>query len=81
MFFEEDAFDPAVKDYTIYISNEDAVNKSCQSYGAYKDTAPMSTTSRLRRQRKPTLPSSEELAAQAAKLKQLIEVFKLYEEK
>lgn len=37
VFFEEDAFDPAVKDYTIYISNEDAVNKSCQSYGAYKD--------------------------------------------
>ena len=37
MFFEEDAFDPAVKDYTIYISNEDTFNKNCQSYGAYKD--------------------------------------------
>ena len=71
MFFEEDAFDPAVKDYTIYLSNEMRLTRAARVTVRIRITAPMSTTSRLRRQRKPTLPSSEELAAQAAKLKQL----------
>ncbi len=37
VFFEEDSFDPAVKDYTIYVNDEDAANRTCQSYGEYKD--------------------------------------------
>lgn len=37
VFFEEGSFDPAVKDYTIYVSESDAANKTCQSYGDYKD--------------------------------------------
>lgn len=36
VFFEPDAFDPAVKDYTIYVSEEDAQNGNVQSYGAYE---------------------------------------------
>ncbi|MCI5641373.1 MAG: methyl-accepting chemotaxis protein [Lachnospiraceae bacterium] len=35
VFFEQDAFDPSIKDYTIYVSNDDAKNKTCQSYGEY----------------------------------------------
>lgn len=35
VFFEPDAFDPAVKDYTIYVSEEDAKNGNVQSYGSY----------------------------------------------
>lgn len=35
VFFEPDAFDPAVKEYTVYVNNTDAVNKTAQSYGAY----------------------------------------------
>ena len=37
VFFEEGSFDPAIKDYTIYVSDADAENKTCQSYGDYKD--------------------------------------------
>lgn len=36
-FFEPYVFDPAVKDYTIYISQSDAENDTCQSYGNYSD--------------------------------------------
>lgn len=36
VFFEPYAFDSAVKDYTIYVSNDDAVAQSVQSYGAYE---------------------------------------------
>lgn len=35
IFFEPNAFDPAIKDYTIYVSEEDAANGSVQSYGSY----------------------------------------------
>lgn len=37
VFFEQGAFDPAIKDYTIYVSNSDAKDEKCQSYGAYED--------------------------------------------
>ena len=37
VFFEQGAFDPAVKDYSLYVSEDDAKAKSCQSYGAYAD--------------------------------------------
>lgn len=37
VFFEPEAFDPGIKDYTIYVNNDDAKNKSCQSYGAYSE--------------------------------------------
>lgn len=37
VFFEPGAFDPAIKDYTIYVNESDAKNKTCQSYGAYSD--------------------------------------------
>lgn len=37
VFFEQDAFDPGIKDYTIYVNDDDAKNKTCQSYGAYED--------------------------------------------
>lgn len=37
VFFEPNSFDPAVKDYTIYISQDDAANKTCQSYGEYEN--------------------------------------------
>ena len=37
VFFEPDAFDPAIKDYTIYVGNEDAKSKTAQSYGAYSE--------------------------------------------
>lgn len=36
-FFEPDAFDPNIKDYTIYVSKSDAQNKTCQSYGSYSN--------------------------------------------
>ncbi len=35
VFFEPDAFDPAIKDYTIYVSEDDAKNGNVQSYGSY----------------------------------------------
>lgn len=37
VFFEPNAFDPGIKDYTIYISDNDAKNKTCQSYGNYSN--------------------------------------------
>ncbi len=37
VFFEQGAFDPAVKDYSLYISENDAKAKTCRSYGAYAD--------------------------------------------
>lgn len=37
VFFESNAFDPAIKDYTVYVGNQDAVDKTAQSYGAYED--------------------------------------------
>ena len=36
VFFEPDAFDPAIKDYTIYVSESDAANGTVHSYGAYE---------------------------------------------
>lgn len=35
VFFEPNAFDPAVKDYTVYVSVDDAKNGTVQSYGSY----------------------------------------------
>lgn len=35
VFFEPDAFDPAIKDYTVYVSTDDAAKGTAQSYGAY----------------------------------------------
>ncbi len=35
VFFEPDAFDPAIKDYTVYVSEDDAKNGTVQSYGSY----------------------------------------------
>lgn len=37
VFFEPDAFDPAVREYTVYVSESDAQNKTAQSYGAYSN--------------------------------------------
>lgn len=37
VFFEPEIFDPAIRDYTIYVNEDDAKNKSCQSYGDYSD--------------------------------------------
>ncbi|ADL05121.1 methyl-accepting chemotaxis protein [Lacrimispora saccharolytica] len=34
-FFEPDKFDPAVKDYSLYVDKEGAKNKTAQSLGAY----------------------------------------------
>lgn len=36
VFFEPNAFDPSIKDYTLYISEEDALSGNIQSYGAYE---------------------------------------------
>lgn len=36
VFFEPEAFDPAIKDYTIYVSEEDAQSGKVQSYGDYE---------------------------------------------
>lgn len=36
-FFEPGKFDPAVKDYSIYVTAEDANNRTAQSLGAYSD--------------------------------------------
>lgn len=35
VFFEPDAFDPAIKDYTVYVNTDDAAKGTAQSYGAY----------------------------------------------
>ncbi len=37
VFFEPGAFDPGIEDYTIYVSDSDAANETCQSYGDYSD--------------------------------------------
>lgn len=37
VFFEPDAFDPAVLEYTLYVGEENAKNKTAQSYGAYSE--------------------------------------------
>ncbi len=37
VFFEPDAFDPSIKDYTIYVSESDAKTGNVQSYGAYTE--------------------------------------------
>ncbi|MBU5478381.1 HAMP domain-containing protein [Eubacterium sp. MSJ-13] len=37
VFFEQDAFDPAIKDYTVYVSSDDAEAGKVQSYGKYSD--------------------------------------------
>ena len=37
VFFEPNAFDPGIKDYTIYVSDNDAKNKTSQSYGNYSN--------------------------------------------
>lgn len=37
VFFEPDAFDPAIKDYTVYIGNDDLDSGNVQSYGAYEE--------------------------------------------
>ncbi|WP_312502045.1 methyl-accepting chemotaxis protein [Lacrimispora sp.] len=36
-FFEPDKFDPAVKDYSLYVDKNEAQNKTAQSLGAYSD--------------------------------------------
>lgn len=36
-FFEPNAFDAAVEDYTIYVGQSNAANKTCQSYGVYEN--------------------------------------------
>lgn len=35
VFFEPNAFDPSIKDYTVYVSEDDAKNGNVQSYGSY----------------------------------------------
>ena len=35
VFFEPNAFDPGIKDYTIYVNESDAKSGNVQSYGAY----------------------------------------------
>lgn len=35
VFFEPDVYDPAVKDYTIYVGNSNAAAQTAQSYGDY----------------------------------------------
>ncbi len=37
VFFEQDAFDPGIKDYTLYVSTDDAKEGKVQSYGAYSE--------------------------------------------
>lgn len=37
VFFERGAFDPAIKDYTLYVNEDDAKNGNVQSYGKYED--------------------------------------------
>lgn len=36
VFFEPNAFDPAIKDYTVYVSTDDAASGNVQSYGEYE---------------------------------------------
>ncbi len=35
VFFEPDAFDPSIKDYTVYVNESAAKTGNAQSYGAY----------------------------------------------
>lgn len=37
VFFEPNAFDPAIKDYTIYAGEEEAANRTVKTYGAYEN--------------------------------------------
>lgn len=37
VFFEKGSFDPAIEDYTVYVGESDAKNKTSQSYGSYSD--------------------------------------------
>lgn len=37
VFFERGAFDPGIKDYTIYVSEDDAKNGKVQSFGSYDE--------------------------------------------
>lgn len=37
IFFEPDAFDPGIKDYSIYVNDDTAKDRSCLSYGSYED--------------------------------------------
>lgn len=36
VFFEQNAFDPAIKDYTVYVNEENAKTGKAQSYGEYE---------------------------------------------
>lgn len=36
-FFEPGTYDPAVKDYSLYITEEDAIKKTARSFGAYSE--------------------------------------------
>ena len=36
VFFEPNSFDPAIKDYTVYVSNSDVISGTVQSYGDYE---------------------------------------------
>lgn len=35
IFFEPDAFDPGIKDYTVYVNTDDIAKRTARSYGAY----------------------------------------------
>ena len=37
IYFEKNAFDPAKADYSIYVNNDDAANRTARSYGTYED--------------------------------------------
>lgn len=37
VFFERGSFDSSIRDYTIYVSTEDAINRTAQSYGSYEE--------------------------------------------
>lgn len=37
LYFEPYAFDAAIKDYTLYVGDKDADNKTAQSYGSYSE--------------------------------------------
>lgn len=39
VFFERGAFDSSIRDYTIYVGDEDAINQTAQSYGSYDNYA------------------------------------------
>lgn len=37
VFFESNAFETSIKDYSLYVNNDDAVKQTAQSYGAYSE--------------------------------------------